>query len=147
MSEKALKIIYDKLDPWLMEDPQKTKDQIFSEILTDIKSGVAFPFERDGMVFYVMPETKRRARLHLFSDIKSNKIATHAAKQLTSFMFSNINSLEKLYGITPHEKFLRVVHKFGWKHEGTLTRSYFSKSGEMRDQYIFGIDRLNFEMY
>jgi hypothetical protein len=143
-SDKILEIIYKKLDPWLMEDPQKTKDQIFSEILLDIKSGVSFPFEHDGMVFYVMPETKWRARLHLFSDTKSNKIATHSAKELTTLLFDNINSLEKLYGITPHKKFIRVVHKFGWKHEGTLTQSYFSKSGKMLDQYLFGISKQEF---
>jgi hypothetical protein len=142
--DKTLQIIYKKLDPWSFENPDKTKDQLFTEILGDIKAKVSFPIEKDGMVFYVMPETQQRARLHLFSDTKNTKVAIHSAKWLTNFLFCNINSLEKLYGISPHPKFLKTIHKFGWKHEGTLTHSHLSKSGIMKDQYMFGVTRHDF---
>jgi hypothetical protein len=144
-SDKILEIIYKKLDPWSMETPQKTKDQIFNEILIEIDTKQAFPIEKDGMVFYVMPETPQRARLHLFSDTKDPGTAICSAKWLTNFIFCNINSLEKLYGITPHKKFLRVVQKFGWKHEGTITHSHLTRLNEMKDQYVFGISRLEYK--
>lgn len=144
--DKTLEIIYNKLDPWLMEDPTKTKDQIFKCIVDDIKARVAFPIEKNGMVFYLMPETKQRARLHLFSDTHDIKTTIESAKWLTSFAFCNIKSLEKMYGITPHKKFLRVIHKFGWKHEGILTHSFYSKSGIMKDQIIFGVSRSDYTM-
>lgn len=142
--DKTLQIIYKKLDPWSFENPDKTKDQLFEEILDDIKAKVSFPIEKNGMVFYVMPETQQRARLHLFSDTYSVKTSIESAKWLTNFLFTKINSLEKLYGITPHSKFLRTIHRFGWKHEGTLTHSHLSKSGKMVDQYVFGVTKHDF---
>ncbi len=142
--DKTLQIIYNKLDPWSFENPTKTKDQLFAEILGDIKAKQSFPIEKDGMVFYVMPETSQRARLHLFSETRNVKTSIESAKWLTNFLFCNINSLEKLYGISPHTKFLQTIHKFGWKHEGTLTHSYLSKTGNMKDQYVFGVTKHEF---
>ncbi len=142
--DKTLKIIYNKLDPWSFENPTKTKEQLFTEILGDIKAKVSFPVEKDGMVFYVMPETAQRARLHLFSETKTPKATIESAKWLTNFLFCNINSLEKLYGISPHPKFPQTIHKFGWKHEGTITHSHLSKSGKMKDQYVFGVTKHEF---
>lgn len=140
-SDKILKIIYKKLDPWSMETPEKTKDQIFAEMLKEINDRIAFPIEKNGMVFYVMPETKQRARLHLFSDTRDVKTSIQSAKWLTNFLFCNINSLEKLYGITPHQKFLRIIPRVGWFYEGTITHSHFTKDGQMKDQYVFGVTR------
>jgi hypothetical protein len=142
--DRTLEIIYNKLDPWSFENPDKTKDQLFAEILSDIKTKQSFPIEKDGMVFYVMPETDQRARLHLFSETRNVKTSIESAKWLTNFLFCHINSLEKLYGITPHKKFIRVINKFHWKHEGTLTHSHLSKSGKMKDQYVFGVTKHEF---
>ena len=142
--DRTLEIIYKKLDPWSFENPGKTKEQLFTEILGDIKAKVSFPIEKDSMVFYVMPETPQRARLHLFSDTRNAKETIASAKWLTNFLFCNINSLEKLYGISPHPKFPQTIHKFGWKHEGTLTHSHLSKSGKMKDQYVFGVTKHDF---
>lgn len=139
--DKILEIIYKKLDPWSMETPEKTKDQIFSEMLKEIDDRIAFPIEKNGLVFYVMPETKERARLHVFSDTKSPGTVIRSAKWLTNFLFSNINSLEKIYGITPHQKFIPIINKFGWFYEGTITHSHLDKSGLMKDQYVFGVTR------
>jgi len=142
--DKTLEIIYNKLDPWSFENPDKTKDQLFAEILADIKAKHAFPIEKDRLVFYVMPETQQRARLHLFADTRNTKKAIQSAKWLTNFLFCNIVSLEKIYGITPHKKLLRTIHLFGWKHEGTLTHSHLSETGKMEDQFVFGVTRHEF---
>jgi hypothetical protein len=88
--DKILEVIYKKLDPWSMETPEKTKDQIFAEMLKEIDARIAFPIEKDGMVFYVMPETKQRARLHVFSDTKDPITTIRSAKWLTNFLFSVI---------------------------------------------------------
>lgn len=142
--DKILELIYKKLDPWSMEIPEKTKDQIFVEILQEIKNKKAFPIGKDNTVFYVMPETKQRARLHIFSDTKDGFSAIATGKWLTNFLFNNINSLEKLYGITPNKKFLNIITRAGWVYEGTLTNSHFTKSGKMKDQYIFGVNRTQY---
>lgn len=139
--DRILEIIYNKIDPWSMETPDKTKDQIFTEMVNEITSKNAFPVEKDGMIFYIMPETPQRARLHLLSDTKTPGNAIKSGKWLTAFLFKKVSSLQKLYGITPHEKFLRIVTKFGWHHEGTLIHSHYTKSGQMKDQYVFGITR------
>lgn len=147
MNKKALEILYKKLDPWSMETPEKTKDQIFAEILKEIQHKKAFVLESNNVVFYLMPETKYRARLHLFSDVKSLKEGISGSNELTNFLFCNINNLQKIYGITPHKKFLPIIHKFGWRHEGILTNSYLSKDGKIIDQFIFGITRNEYEKH
>lgn len=139
--QSALNIIYEKLDPWIMEEPQKTKDQIFAEMLQELRVKRAFLLERNSLVFYLMPETNWRARIHVFSAVSSRKVGIQTAKELTYYLFCNINSLQKLYGFTPHKKFLPTISKFGWKHEGVLTSSHLLKTGELVDQYIFGITR------
>jgi hypothetical protein len=144
MYERAFEIIYNTIDPWTMEDPLSSKDQIFAALLQDVKDGIAFPFEKNDMVFYVMPETKYRARLHLFSQTKDAGTTVTSARELTSYMFNNINSLQKIYGITPHQKMILVAKRVGWKHEGTLKGSYYSNTGEMQDQYVFGVTRKEF---
>ena len=144
MNNRVLEIIYKNIDPWMMEDHESSKDKIFAGIMQDIKDGIAFPFEKNGMVFYVMPETKFRAKLHLFSETKDAKTTIHTTRYLTSFMFDKISSLEKIYGITPHLKMIKVATRIGWKQEGLLKDSFYSKSGVMKDQYIFGISRKEF---
>jgi hypothetical protein len=144
MNLRALEIIYRNIDPWTMEDHESSKDKIFAGIMQDIKDGISFPFEKDGMVFYVMPETKFRAKLHLFSETKDVKTTLQSARDLTAFMFDNIASLEKIYGITPHLKMIKVANRVGWKQEGLLKDSFYSKSGAMKNQYIFGITRKDF---
>lgn len=144
MNSRAFEIIYETLDPWTMEDPTSSKDQIFSGLIQDVKDGIAFPFERNDMVFYVMPETKYRARLHLFSQTKDAGTTVKTGRELTKYMFDNIKPLQKIYGITPHQKMILVAKRIGWKHEGTLHGSYYSMSGEMKDQYLFGVTRQDF---
>lgn len=144
MNSRAFEIIYETLDPWTMEDPTSSKGQIFNGIVQDVNDGVAFPFEKNGMVFYVMPETKYRARLHLFSQTKDAGTAVKTARELTTYLFDNIKSLQKIYGITPHQKMILAAKRIGWKHEGTLKGSYYSETGEMKDQYVFGVTREDF---
>jgi hypothetical protein len=134
-------ILYEKIDPWTAQCPHKTKDQIFETMLSDMDKNLAFPAEKDGMIFYIMPETPWLARLHLYSATKTVKQTISAGKYLTSFMFDSIKTLEKIYGITPHQKFVRVAHKFGWRQEGVLSRSYLTRDEKLVDQYMFGITR------
>lgn len=144
MNNRVLDIIYEALDPWTMEDHLSSKDQIFAGLVQDIKDGVAFPIEKNGMVFYVMPETKYRAKLHLFSQTKDAGTTLKTARELTKLLFANVKSLQKIYGITPHQKMLLVAKRVGWKHEGTMKGSYYSPTGEMMDQYIFGVTKQEF---
>jgi hypothetical protein len=145
INTNAIEIIYRKLDPWSMEDPSKTKDQIFLEILKEIKDKKTFVLERNNLVFYLVPETQQRTRLHLFSEVKCPLVGISSAKEMTHILFSNIKSLQKLYGITPHKKFIKIIDKFEWKMEGTITHSFHTETNGMKDQYVFGISRPEYE--
>lgn len=136
----AHQVIYEKIDPWSLQVPGKTKDEIYQDMLDDIMDLKAFPFEKDGVVFYIVPETRWLYRLHLFSTAKSYKTCIDAGKFLTNFIFDT-TSVEKLYGITPLTSLIRASKKFGWAHEGTLKGSFMSKEQVLKDQYLFGVTR------
>lgn len=132
--------LYEKIDPWMLQVPGKTKDQIFQDMVIDIESKKSFPFEKDGVIFYIIPETKWLYRLHLFSTAKAYKAGINAGKFLTNFIFDN-TSVEKLYGITPLTSLLKASTKFGWVHEGTLKNSFMNEEHILKDQYVFGVTR------
>ena len=140
VTENAYRTIYEKIDAWSLQVPGKTKDEIYQDMLDDITYQKAFPFEKDGVVFYIVPETRWLYRLHLFSTAKSYNICIDAGKFLTNFIFDN-TSVEKLYGITPLTSLIKVSKKFGWVHEGTLKSSFMSKEQILKDQYLFGVTR------
>jgi hypothetical protein len=70
------------------------------------------------------------------SPIKSLK----AGIFLTDLIFNN-SKVMKLYGITPLKSMVKVSERIGWKHEGTITKSFMTKEGDLKDQYVFGITR------
>jgi hypothetical protein len=128
-----------------MQCPHKSKDEIFVDMLKDMENNQCFPLEKDDMVFYMMPETPWLAKLHVFSNTKTATQAIKSARYLTSYMFDNVKTLKKIYGITPHKKFVRMIGKIGWVQEGVLSKSYLTEEGEMVDQYIFGITKEEYE--
>jgi hypothetical protein len=139
-------IIHAKIDPWIMQCPHKTKDEIFIDMLRDMDNNITFPLEKDDMVFYMMPETPWLAKLNVFSDTKNAKQALTSAIYLTDYMFENMKTLRKIYGISPHKKFVRMINKIGWKQEGVLSESFLDKNGDMVDQYVFGVTRDEFKL-
>jgi len=140
LNEKVARIIYEQIDPWIFQSPEKTKDDIFSEIEIDIKSGRSLPLEKDGFIFYIVPETKWLARVHMFAKSSNPIKSLNASIFLTDLIFNN-SKVMKLYGITSLKSMLKVSEKIGWKHEGTITKSFMTKEGDLKDQYIFGITR------
>lgn len=140
LTKKASYIIYEQIDPWTFQSPEKTKDEIFETILYDIKHGRSIPLEKDGFIYYVVPETKWLARVHMFSKSNNAILALKASMFLTNFIFDN-TKVNKLYGITPLKSMLKVSERVGWKHEGTLTQSFMTENGDYKDQYIFGVTR------
>lgn len=140
LNEKVARIIYEQIDPWIFQSPEKTKDDIFSEIEIDIKSGRSLPLEKDGFIFYIVPETKWLARVHMFAKSTNPIKSLNASIFLTDLIFNN-SKVMKLYGITSLKSMLKVSEKIGWKHEGTITKSFMTKEGDLKDQYIFGITR------
>lgn len=140
LTKKASYIIYEQIDPWIFQSPEKTKDQIFEDILSDIENGRSIPVEKDGFIFYIVPETKWLARVHMFSKAKDSITALSASMFLTNFIFDS-TKVNKLYGITSLKSMLKVSERVGWKHEGTLTQSFMTENGDFKDQYIFGVTR------
>ena len=140
LTKKASYIIYEQIDPWIFQSPEKTKDEIFEDILYDIKNGRAIPIEKDGFIFYIVPETKWLARVHMFSKAKDAMAALNSSIFLTNFIFDS-TKINKLYGITSLSSMLKVSERVGWKHEGTLTQSFMTENGDFKDQYIFGVTR------
>lgn len=140
LTEKVARIIYEQIDPWIFQSPEKTKDEIFGEIELDIKTGRSLPLEKDGFIFYVVPETKWLARVHIFAKNNSPIKSLKASVFLTDLIFDN-SKVMKLYGITSLKSMIKVSERIGWKHEGTITKSFMTKEGNIKDQYIFGVTR------
>ena len=140
LTEKVARIIYEQIDPWIFQSPEKTKDEIFGEIELDIKTGRSLPLEKDGFIFYVVPETKWLARVHIFAKNNSPIKSLKASVFLTDLIFDN-SKVMKLYGITSLKSMIKVSERIGWKHEGKITKSFMTKEGNLEDQYIFGITR------
>lgn len=140
LTEKAARIIYEQIDPWIFQSPEKTKDDIFGEIELDIKLGKSLPLEKDGFIFYIVPETKWLARVHMFAKNDSPIKSLKASVFLTNLIFDN-SKVMKLYGITSLKSMIKVSERIGWKHEGTITESFMTKEGNLKDQYVFGITR------
>ncbi len=140
LTKKAAQIIYEQIDPWVFQSPEKTKDQIFNEIVDDIKSGRSLPLEKDGFILYIVPETKWLARVHMFSKTSGFVTSLRACEFITNLIFDS-SKVEKLYGINHFKTVVKVSERIGWKHEGTLTQSFMTKEGNLVDQYIFGITR------
>ena len=140
LNEKVARIIYEQIDPWIFQSPEKTKDDIFNEIEIDIKSGRSLPLEKDGFIFYIVPETKWLARVHMFAKSSNPIKSLKSSIFLTDLIFDN-SKVMKLYGITSLKSMLKVSEKIGWKHEGTITKSFMTTEGDLKDQYVFGITR------
>lgn len=140
LTKRAAQIIYEQIDPWIFQAPEKTKDEIFNEMVDDIRSGKSLPLEKDGFIFYLVPETKWLARVHMFAKNSKPIDSLKASIFLTNLIFDN-SKVDKLYGITPLKAMIKVSEKIGWKHEGGLTKSFMTKDGELKDQYIFGVTR------
>lgn len=140
LTKKAAYIIYEQIDPWVFQSPEKTKDEIFSDIVDDIKNGRSIPLEKDGFIFYIVPETRWLARVHMFAKNSNAIDSLKASIFLTNLVFDN-SKVNKLYGITPLKSMIKVSERVGWKHEGTLSKSFMTKEGNIKDQYIFGITR------
>jgi hypothetical protein len=140
LTKRVAQIIYEQIDPWIFQAPEKTKDEIFNEIIVDIKTGKSLPLEKDGFVFYLIPETKWLARVHMFAKNNNAIDSLKASIFLTNLIFNN-SKVAKLYGITPLKSMVKVSERVGWKHEGVLSNSFMTKEGDLKDQYIFGITR------
>lgn len=140
LTKLAAQIIYEQIDPWIFQVPEKSKDEIFNGILDDIRSGKSLPLEKDGFIIYLVPETNWLARVHIFAKNSKPFDSVNAGIFLTNLIFDN-SKVDKLYGITPLKGMVKVSEKIGWKHEGILTKSFMTKDGELKDQYIFGVTR------
>lgn len=140
LTKKASYIIYEQIDPWVFQSPEKTKDEIFSGILDDIRNARSMPLEKDGFILYIVPETKWLARVHMFAKTSNYAVSLKAFEFLTNLIFDN-SKVEKLYGINHFKTAVKISERVGWKHEGTLTKSFMTKEGNLKDQYIFGITR------
>jgi hypothetical protein len=140
LTKKAAYIIYEQLDPWIFQVPTKTKDEIFADIVNDIRQGSALPLEKDGFILYIKPENQWLSRVHMFSKAPNHVIGIKAFQFLTNLVFDN-SKIEKLYGMNHFKTAVKLSERVGWKHEGTLSKSFMTKEGDLIDQYIFGITR------
>lgn len=139
--EEVYHILYKRMDPWIMQAPDQTKEHLFQAMVQDLDDGYTLAFENDGMLFYVEPENKWLCRVHIFSTAETPIKMLSGVKKNTNQIFDMMPSVEKLYGITYLRSIIRVSEKVGWKHEGTLKDSFMQKDGTLKDQYMFGVTR------
>lgn len=133
--------LYKRVDPWIMQAPEQSKDNLFQVMVKDLEDGYTLAFENNNVVFYVEPENKWLCRIHIFSDATSPIKAIEGGVKNTNQIFDSMLSIQKIYGITPLKSLIRISEKFGWKHEGTLKDSFMQKDGTLKDQYVFGVTR------
>jgi hypothetical protein len=141
VKKEIYNILYNRIDPWIMQAPDQSKDHLFQIMVNDLEDGFTLAFENEGMVFYVEPENKWMCRVHIFS-LADNPVKMIKGSILnTNQIFDMMTSVQKIYGITPLKSIIRVSEKVGWKHEGTLKDSFMQKDGTLKDQYVFGVTR------
>lgn len=135
-----LKILYDNLDPWMHQMPQYTRDELFAGVLENLKNKRAFFDYEDGLFLYFVPENSWLVKVHFYSNNHSYKSVKNLKKIISRF-FEGTN-FQKLVGVTPLEGFLKASERTGiGRIEGILTKSHMTKDGDLIDQYIFGINR------
>lgn len=139
--KEIYELIYDSIDPWLWQMPNDSKDEIFKGMVYDIENHIAFPFEKNGLMFYIKPENIWLYRVHMFSKTKSLTKTIENSVHITDHLFDTCKDLQKIYGLNPFKGFTRMIHRAGWQNEGVLTKSLMTKEGVMIDQYVYGITR------
>jgi hypothetical protein len=145
--KEVYEILYQRIDPWIMQAPDQSKDVLFQVMVKDLEDGYTLAFENHGMIFYVEPENIWLCRLHIFSDAKTPIKMLKGVVENTNQIFDNMKTVKKLYGITPLKSIVKVSEKVGWKHEGTLKDSFMQKDGTLKDQYVFGVTRNENEIW
>lgn len=124
-----------------------TKDKIFTKITNDLKNRETFALIKDDVVFHCAPESDHVIRLNLFTvnDGISLRNRFKAGSELTKYIFTN-SPFIKIYGVTANRKFLALAKYAKWLpgQEGTVSKSYMTKDGELVDQYLIGVNKEDF---
>lgn len=144
---KIEKIIWDSISSVdninEFEQGEHSKEQIFQNIKERLSDNSLLAICDDDLVFLFERETNYVARMHLHSNSKTGlKKRFYVSGQKVIKHFFDITEINKVWGMSPDQRFAKVVGKSGfWKNEGILTESHLNKNGEYVDQYIFGVTR------
>ena len=145
---KIEKIIWDGLNTFetaseFNQIETGSKKEVFENIKQRLSNENLLAICDNDLVFLFERDTEHLAKMHLFSNSKTGlKKRFYVSGQKVIKHFFDITKINKVWGMSPDERFAKVVGKSGfWKNEGVLTESYLNKNGEYVDQYIFGVTR------
>lgn len=131
--------LLDVVDPWTVQAPWMTPQDIVANLDAQVTAGVAqFFWSRDGQTcWFVRRCTNRVADVHLFS--RSHSVVSNAREiQARVWVETGYTRLE----MRTHLRGVWVLaRRLGWQYEGTCKSSIELQDGSVVDEQIYGILR------
>ena len=131
--------LLDVVDPWTVQAPWMTPQEIVANLDAQVAAGVAeFFWSHDGETcWFVRRCTSRVADVHLFS--RSRAIVANA-REIQARVWS-----ETRYGRLEMRTHVRgiwaLARRLGWRYEGTCAASIELRDGSIVNEHIYGILR------
>ena len=131
--------LLDVVDPWTVQAPWMTAQDIVANLDAQVAAGVAqFFWSRDGQTcWFVRRCTNRVADVHLFS--RSRSIVANA-REIQARVWAE-TGYERLEMRTHVRGVWALARRLGWQYEGTCTSSIELRDGSIVDEQIYGILR------
>jgi hypothetical protein len=131
--------IADVANPWVVQAPQMTPQDIAANLDAQVAAGVAqFFWSRDGdTCWFVRRCTDRVADVHLFS--RSRRILANA-REIQGNVWRGTN-YAKLEMRTHVRGVWALARKLGWQLEGIRRASVALQDGGIVDEHLYGILR------
>lgn len=125
------------IDPWTVQCPWLSPEQIKAQLDAQVDSGVARWFwSADGMTgWFVRHCTTQVADVHLFSS-SAHLVRNCLEIQSRIWAESNYGKLEMrthLKGVA------KLAKRIGWVHEGTRIASFQMPDGSIANEYLYGV--------
>lgn len=133
----ALEIVWDCLDPWIAQEPEKTKEQLAYMMAEMVDLGVAKFYQQGDSIFFVVRNTPFVAEVHLFSKANNFKLVRNVKNFLTDFW--RTTQFIKLHASFTLKKECGCAKRCGFKEEGIREKSHVLKTGEIVDVYLYGV--------
>jgi hypothetical protein len=131
--------LLDVVDPWVVQAPWMTPQDIVANLDAQVEAGVAqFFWSRDGQTcWFVRRCTNRVADVHLFS--RSNSIVKNSReiqeRVWAGTRYSRLEMRTHVRGVWA------LARRLGWKYEGTCKASIELEDGSVVDEHTYGILR------
>lgn len=131
--------MWDNLDPWIAQEPEKTKEQLAYMMTMMIDIGSSKFYQHGNTVFFVTRLTPFLAEMHLFSKENSFELVRNIKGFLIEFWATT--QFVKLQVSFKNHKLKKVALRTGFLQEGISEKSYMLPTGELVNQYLYGVKK------